>query len=250
MHRSPENDRIIGAAHRGDEVGMGRGERGAPRAIEDARERKAELMRLVQRHFEHPRHHLHRAREALGGGEDDAEIARRQARRLRHFLDDGRGRRGGGFEHQYPVLGDIAVAELGKERLARRERPHRPRAEGEEFLVLEAPARILAAERGEHRLRGGDPQPEREPALVHEERDRAKAGEAELGDAPPRLDPPHMGRPRVDQPLAERAAARAEAELGGVGLEPLEELPGETIEADRRNDGGHGASPRRMGREV
>src|SRR5580693_4730196 len=58
LRASPVDDRIVGAAHRTDKVGMGWIKRRGAHAIDNALERKLELMRLVQRHFQHPRDYL------------------------------------------------------------------------------------------------------------------------------------------------------------------------------------------------
>src|ERR1700750_3163744 len=49
------NDRVVGATHCGDKVGMRGTERRGAHPIDDALERKLELMRLMQPLFQHPR---------------------------------------------------------------------------------------------------------------------------------------------------------------------------------------------------
>src|ERR1700722_11096194 len=60
LRASAVDDRVVSAAHSGDKVRMRRTEGPSAHAVEDALERKLELMGLVQRHFQHPRNHLRR----------------------------------------------------------------------------------------------------------------------------------------------------------------------------------------------
>src|ERR1700679_4278283 len=67
LRASAVDDRIVGAAHRTDKVGMRWTERRGAHAIDDALERKLQLMGLMQRHFQHPRDHLRTPSQALLG---------------------------------------------------------------------------------------------------------------------------------------------------------------------------------------
>ena len=127
---------------------MRRRQRRRADAVDDALEREFQLMRLVQRDFEHARDHLRAAGQALRrrvdhgqrGGRDPA-VARRPSRRPPAAAASR-------FRAPASRVGVVAIAEILEQRLLVRERARRAGAEREEArlarAVRQAPARVLA----------------------------------------------------------------------------------------------------------
>ena len=82
------------------------------------------------------------------------------AQSLQQLVDDHLGRRPIDLEHQHARIRAVAVAEFGEQFFLDRQRARRARTEREELLATrfllagrQAPAGVLAAQAGEHRLR-------------------------------------------------------------------------------------------------
>ena len=88
------DDRVVGAAHGGDEIGMRRRQRRTGNSVDNIGERKFQLMRFVQRDFEHAGHHLHAAGEAVRRRIDESQPLGRDAAILRDLSTTSGG---GGF---------------------------------------------------------------------------------------------------------------------------------------------------------
>ena len=126
LHPAGKDDGVIGAAHGGHEIRMRRGERGRPDAVENARQRKLERVRLVQRHFENPGDDLHGAGEALGRRVKESQLMRRKPAGGRHLVDNRRRRRSAALEQQRPGRGGVLIGNIGEQRLGARQRPRGP----------------------------------------------------------------------------------------------------------------------------
>ena len=109
LRASAVDDRIVGAAHGADKIGMRRTERRGAHAVDDAPERKFQLMRLVQRHFQHARDHLGRPSQALSGRINHCQSRRRDAAIARHFVQNFGRRRTPALDDK---RGDIGFASL------------------------------------------------------------------------------------------------------------------------------------------
>src|SRR5438270_6202816 len=79
LHLPAIDDRVVGAAHRGDEIGMRRRQRRRAEAVDNIGQGKMQRMRLVQRDFEHARGNLHAAGKALRRRIDEGEALGRDA---------------------------------------------------------------------------------------------------------------------------------------------------------------------------
>ena len=229
------DDRVIGAAHGRDEIGMRRRQRRRGDAVDDMLERELQLMRLVQRHLEHAADHLHAAGEALRRRIDEGELVGRDAAIIGDLGDDGLRRRRAGLEHDGRAIGGILVRQLLEQRLLAGQRAAGAGAEREEFLVGEAPAGILAGEAGHDRVVAGDGEPERPVRLARSrrQRDLAEAAEADFGEQQAGVDAARDLGAGVDQQLAEAAARNGDPIALGAGGEPIDDLARQQIDAGR-----------------
>ena len=157
LRASAVDDRIVGAAHRGDKVWMRWAERRGAHPIDDALERKLELMRLMQRHFQHPRNHLRSPGQALRRCINHGQSRRRHPAIARHFVHNFRRRRTPAFDDECGDIGFVPIADVFQNRFLLRQRTSRAGAKSEECVlagpVRQAPTRILTPEARNHRLR-------------------------------------------------------------------------------------------------
>src|SRR5690606_33509299 len=119
------------------------------------------------------------------------------ARHARHEL----GRRDlVGLEHETGRVRPIAIAEFLEQSLLRRRRAPRTGTEGHEGSLLQAPAGVLAAEAGKHRIAGGDEERGSPAAEARKgvKRHPAETAEADLRDAPPGLNAATGGDACID----------------------------------------------------
>ena len=196
--------------------GCGGLKRRGAHAVDDALERKLQLMRLVQRHFQHPRDHLRAARQALRRRVNHGQSRRRDPAIARHLVHDLGRRRTPAFDDERGDIGFVPIADVLENRLLLRKRPSRARAESEESVlagpVRQAPTRVLAPEARDDRLRRADrdrPGPARRRA-VRRQPHRAKPAHTDFRDAQPGFDAAAPLRARVDQGFPARPAGNAE----------------------------------------
>ena len=116
-------------------------------------------MGLVHCHFQHAGDDLGGAGQAGGGRQDQRQRLGHEAAVAQDLVDDDLWRSAVDLQHQYATVGTVAVAEFGEQVFAAGQRPRRAGTEREElpparlFLACrKAPARVLAAEAGQHRL--------------------------------------------------------------------------------------------------
>src|SRR5215468_7484649 len=131
MNLSAIDDGIVGAPHRGNEIGMWRTQRRRTHSVADVFERKAEFECLVERDFKYARYDLCGAGKALGRGKNDRQLLRRKPAIMRNLFDDRRRRRYGALQHQRAAAGMVAVGELLEQRFALGECARRPGAQRE-----------------------------------------------------------------------------------------------------------------------
>src|ERR1700722_16995093 len=157
LRASAVNDRVVSAAHSGDKVGMRWTERRGAHAIDDAFKWKLQLMRLMQRHFQHPRDDLRSPGQALCRSVNHCQSRRRPPAIGRHFIDNFRRRRTPTFDNEAGDIGFVPIADVFKNRFLLRQGPSRARAESEKSFfagpVRHAPPRILTPKARDHRLR-------------------------------------------------------------------------------------------------
>src|ERR1700722_1798438 len=116
LRASAVNDRIVRAAHSGDKVGMGWTERRGAHAIDYARQRKLQLMGLMQRHCQHPRDHLRSSSQALGRGVNHSQSRRLNPAIARHFVHNFWRRRTAAFDNKSGDIGFVPIADVFKNR--------------------------------------------------------------------------------------------------------------------------------------
>ena len=239
VHAAAVQDGVVGAAHRLHAVGAGRGQRRGGCAFDDVMQREAEFVGLVQRDLEHPRDHLRRARKAGGGREDQRQRLRCQAAVAQQLVDHDLRRHAVDFEHQHTGIGVVAVAEFGEQLLLAGQRAGRAGAEREELLAArfffgggEAPAGVLAAQTGQHRLRTADLDPRR-PALqaAGAQRHAAQATHADLGHPQAGCDAAAAADAGVDEAHAARIDAHAHVERISLGAQLPHERRSERVHA-------------------
>src|ERR1700722_19657940 len=100
LRASAVDDRIIGAAHSGDKVGMRWTEGRSAHAVDDARKWKLQLVGLMQRHFQHPRDHLRRPSQALSRSVDHRQCRSRPPAIARDFVHNFWRRRTPAFDNE------------------------------------------------------------------------------------------------------------------------------------------------------
>src|SRR5262245_50099541 len=105
------DDGIVGAAHRSDEIGMRRREWCRAEALDQALQRKFELVRLVQRDLEHAGDHLYAAGEALRRRVDDGQAVRIEPAIARDPRDQRGRRRPAALDHQRGTRSAVAIVE-------------------------------------------------------------------------------------------------------------------------------------------
>ena len=127
------------------------------------------------------------------------------------MLDERGRRRAVGFEHEAGAVGLVPVAELVEQLLRGAERARRAGAEHMVFLALvldrKAPARILRAEAGEHRLARmhGHHEGPGGCGIGRFERHAAKAAKADFADAASGFQAANGAHAAIDAGLPERA---------------------------------------------
>ena len=167
LHLAAEQDRVVGPAHGGEEIGRGRRQRRAAQPVAHALQRKAQRVDLVQRHLQHARGDLHRAGEARGRGQDEGQAPRVRGRSRRRPARSARpaAARSVSSTKKPQNASRVGVAELLEQLLLGRTGPAGPGGHGEvgavALAVAQAPAGILAGEAGQHRIAGGDADAER-----------------------------------------------------------------------------------------
>ena len=250
MHAAAEQDGVVGAAHGDEEIRGRRAERCRAHAVDDMRHWKTQEMRLVQGHFQHPRHHLNRTGQAGGRGEDQGQLLRRHAALIGDLVEQRDGRDLAGFQHQASGFGLIPVAQFLEQRFLAGQGAAGAGAQGEKsflaFAMRQTPAGVLATQAGQHRLgrRYGElPGPAGKTARWAEG-DLAKAAQADLGDAPACLDPARHLDSGVDDAGAVGLARNGQAQCLRLLHQLLHQRSGELVETGRGRGGvqGHGAS--------
>ena len=114
---------------------MRRRQRRRADAVDDVGERKAKLVGLVKRHFQHPCDDLHRSGQALGRRIEEGEAGGRQAAVARATLSTTSAGGGSALSStSTAALGLFLVAQRSVERLDAGQRPRRSRAEREKFV--------------------------------------------------------------------------------------------------------------------
>src|SRR3984885_2169157 len=149
LRASAVDDRIIGAAHSGDKVGMRWTERRGAHAVDDARKWKLQLVGLMQRPFQHPRDHLRRPGQALSRSVDHRQSRSRHPAIACDLVHNFPRRRTPAFDDQCGDIGFVPIADVFKNRFLRPQGPSWARAESEKCVlpgpVRQAPPRILTS---------------------------------------------------------------------------------------------------------
>ena len=190
--------------------GCGGLKRRGAHAVDDALERELQLMRLVQRHFQHPRDHLRAPGQALRRRVNHRQSRRRDPAIARHFLHDLGRRRTSAFDDERGDIGFVPIADVFEDRLLLRKRASRARAESKERVlagaVRQAPTGVLAPKAGDDRLRRADrdrPGPARR-RVVRRKPHGAKSAHTDFRDAQPSFDAAALLGAGVDQGFSER----------------------------------------------
>ena len=132
---SGEDDGVVRSPHRGDEIRMRWTERGSADALDDAIERKMQLVRLMKGNLERARDDLSAAGETLRRRKDDCQVLRFDAAILRDLRYDFCRGSAATFDHKDGIGGRVGVGELLKQRFSSRECASRPRSEREKRVV-------------------------------------------------------------------------------------------------------------------
>ena len=108
---------------------MRRAERRGADAVDDALERKFQRMRLVQRHFQHPRDHLRAAGQTLRRRVNHRQSRWREPAIARNSFHDLGRRRAASFDDERGDIGFIAIPDVFENGLLLRQRARRAGAE-------------------------------------------------------------------------------------------------------------------------
>ncbi len=206
-------------------------------------------MCLVQRNFQRAGDDLHRAGEAGRRRQDEGQARRRHAAGLGDAANERVGRRAIDLEHEARALGIVAIAELGEKLFLERARPAWSRGQREELALLQAPAGILAAKAGEHRIGGVDADGGRRrgAGIPRGKKDVAEAAEADFGDAAAGLEPAALRDAGIDDHGTRLAARDADTQSRRIGDESVDEWRREAVNARTRREAvslRHGAPAR------
>src|SRR6267154_300173 len=116
MNPPAVNDRVIGAPHRGDEIRMRRRKGRSPHALDNAIEREAELVRLVQGNFKNAGDDLNATSKALSGGIDESQLFGLEFAVACDSRNDGRRRRTAALHDKRADGGTVLVSNVFEQR--------------------------------------------------------------------------------------------------------------------------------------